>query len=124
MREDERLTERIRANRRVNGSPRHPRRTAAGDGERGGRKRVEWLMRQAGISGMVARKPGLRRIHVPGVRVWENLVDRGFLATAHNLLRSPTWPAPHPPRLKSPGDPRVPPKGSMAPRAALGPRSD
>ena len=44
-------------------------------------------MRQAGISGMVARKRGRTTIRVPGVRVCEDLVDRGFLATAPNLLR-------------------------------------
>jgi putative transposase len=82
--EDERLTGRIReihrANRRVYGAPRVHAELALGDGVRVGRKRVERLMRQAGISGMVARKRGRTTIRVPGVRVCEDLVDRAFLA--------------------------------------------
>ena len=88
--EDERLTERIveihRLNRKVYGSPRIHAELALGDGVRVGRKRVERLMRQAGISGMVARKRGRTTIRVPGVRVCEDLVDRAFLATAPNRL--------------------------------------
>ena len=88
--EDERLTERIReihrANRRVYGAPRIHAELALGDGVRVGRKRVERLMRQAGISGMVARKRGRTTIRVPGVRVCEDLVDRAFLAAAPNRL--------------------------------------
>ena len=56
------------------------------DGVRVGRKRVERLMRQAGITGMVARKRGRTTIRVPGVRVCEDLVDRAFLAAAPNRL--------------------------------------
>jgi putative transposase len=88
--EDERLTERIReihlANRRVYGAPRIHAELALGDGIRVGRKRVERLMRQAGISGLVARKRGRTTIRVPGVRVCEDLVDRAFLAAAPNRL--------------------------------------
>ena len=88
--EDERLSERIveihRLNRKVYGSPRIHAELALGDGVRVGRKRVERLMRQAGISGMVARKRGRTTIRVPGVRVCEDLVDRAFLATAPNRL--------------------------------------
>jgi len=88
--EDERLTGRIReihrANRRVYGAPRIHAELALGDGVRVGRKRVERLMRQAGISGMVARKRGRTTIRVPGVRVCEDLVDRAFLAAAPNRL--------------------------------------
>jgi len=88
--EDERLTERIRAihrdNRRVYGSPRVHAELVMADGERIGRKRVERLMRQAGITGMVARKRGRTTIRVPGVRVCEDLVDRAFLAAAPNRL--------------------------------------
>ena len=43
-------------------------------------------MRQAGISGLVARKRGRTTIRVPGVRVCEDLVDRAFLAAAPNRL--------------------------------------
>ena len=88
--EDERLLERIREihaeNRRVYGSPRIHAELQIGDGERVGRKRVERLMRQAGISGLVARKRGKTTIRVPGVRVCEDLVDREFLAAAPNRL--------------------------------------
>ena len=89
-REDERLLERIReihqANRRVYGSPRIHAELVLGDGERIGRKRVERLMRQAGLSGLVARKRGKTTIRVPGVRVCEDLVDRAFLAAAPDRL--------------------------------------
>jgi len=39
-------------------------------------------MRQAGITGTVARKRGRTTIRVPGVRVCEDLVNRAFLAAA------------------------------------------
>jgi putative transposase len=89
-REDARLTERIREihqrNRRVYGSPRIHAELAMADGERVGRKRVERLMRQAGISGLVARKRGRTTVRVPGVRVCEDLVDRAFMAAAPDRL--------------------------------------
>jgi putative transposase len=88
--EDERLLERIReihrVNRRVYGSPRIDAELRLADGVRVGRKRVERLMRQAGISGLIARKRGRTTIRVPGVRVCEDLVDRGFLAAAPDRL--------------------------------------
>ena len=88
--EDERLTERIReihaANREVYGSPRIHAELRLADGVRVGRKRVERLMRQAGISGLIARKRGRTTIRVPGVRVCEDLVDRAFVAAAPNRL--------------------------------------
>jgi len=88
--EDERLTERIaeihRENRKVYGSPRIHAELLMADGVRVGRKRVERLMRQAGITGMVARKRGRTTIRVPGVRVCEDLVDRAFLAAAPDRL--------------------------------------
>jgi putative transposase len=88
--QDERLTERIRAihnaNRKVYGSPRIHAELLMSDGIRVARKRVERLMRQAGITGMVARKRGRTTIRVPGVRVCEDLVDRAFLAAAPNRL--------------------------------------
>jgi putative transposase len=90
QREDERLTERIREihreNRNVYGSPRIHAELRMVDGVRVGRKRVERLMRQAGITGMVTRKRGRTTIRVPGVRVCEDLVDRAFLAAAPNRL--------------------------------------
>jgi putative transposase len=89
-REDERLTGRIREihreNRKVYGSPRIHAELRMADGVRVGRKRVERLMRQAGISGMVRRRRGRTTISVPGVRVCEDLVDRAFLASAPNRL--------------------------------------
>jgi HTH-like domain len=83
-REDERLIARIRAihraNRRVYGSPRIHAELRLADGVRVGRKRVERLMRAAGITGTVARKRGRTTIRVPGVRVCEDVVDRALLA--------------------------------------------
>ena len=88
--EDERLTERIRQihaeHRGVYGSPRVHAELVLGEGERVGRKRVERLMRQAGISGLQPRKRGKTTIRVPGVRVCEDLVDRAFLASAPDRL--------------------------------------
>jgi putative transposase len=88
--EDERLLERIRAihaeNRSVYGSPRIHAELALADGVRVGRKRVERLMRQAGLSGLIARRRGRTTVRVPGVRVCEDLVDRAFLATEPNRL--------------------------------------
>jgi putative transposase len=89
-REDARLTERIRAihaeHRQVYGSPRIHAELVLGDGERIGRKRVERLMRLAGLSGLRPKKRGRTTIRVPGVRVCEDLVDRAFLAAAPNRL--------------------------------------
>lgn len=87
-REDARLTTRIRAihadrHRRVYGSPR-----VWGDlldeGERIGRKRVERLMRNAGISGLQEKKWKGTTIRVPGVRVADDLLDRDFTASGPN----------------------------------------
>jgi putative transposase len=88
--EDQRLTARIaeihQRFRRVYGSPRIHAELALGDGERLGRKRVERLMRQAGISGMVRRRRGRTTVRVPGVRVCEDLVDRAFAADGPDRL--------------------------------------
>ena len=88
--EDMRLAARIgeihAANRGVYGSPRIHAELVLGDGELVGRKRVERLMRQAGLSGLVPKKRGRTTIRVPGVRVCEDLVDRAFLATAPDRL--------------------------------------
>jgi len=79
-REDARLTERIREihreNRKVYGSPRIHAELPMTDGTRVARRRVERLMRPAGISGLVRRRRGRTTISVPGVRVCEGLVDR------------------------------------------------
>ena len=50
------------------------------------RKRVERLMRRAGISGLVTRKRGRTTVRVPGVRVADDLVRRGFRPAAPNVL--------------------------------------
>ena len=88
--EDERLTERIReihrVNRKVYGSPRIHAELALGDGIHVGRKRVERLMRESGISGLIRRRRGRTTISVPGVRVCEDLVDRAFMAAAPDRL--------------------------------------
>jgi putative transposase len=88
--EDERLTARIRdihrENRRVYGSPRIHAELRLADGVRVGRKRVERLMRQAGITGLIARRRGRTTVRVSGVRVCEDLVDRAFLAAAPDRL--------------------------------------
>ncbi len=85
---DARLTERIRelhAKRRgVYGSPRIWSDLIVDDGERIGRKRVERLMRQAGLSGLIAKKWRATTVRVPGVRVAEDLLDRNFAAGAPN----------------------------------------
>jgi HTH-like domain/Integrase core domain len=66
-------------------------------GIRVGRKRVERLMRAAGLSGYVGCRKGKTTIRVPGVRPAEDLVDRNFVAAAPNLLwmsdikEIPTW---------------------------------
>src|SRR4051794_18021161 len=72
-REDARLTARIRAihaeQRQVYGWRCVHAELVLGDGERIGRKRVERLMRQAGITGLRPKKRGRTTIRVPGVRV-------------------------------------------------------
>ena len=100
-RQEEQLTERIREihaeNLKVDGSPRIHAELRLGDGVRVSRKRVERLMRQAGLSGLIAKRRGRTTISVPGVRVCEDLVDRAFprrrarppLGRRHHLLR--TW---------------------------------
>ena len=56
------------------------------DGVRVGRKRVERLMRQQQLSGLVRRRRGRTTIRVPGVRVANDLVGRDFTAPAPNRL--------------------------------------
>jgi putative transposase len=87
---DARLTERIKtihaANRGVYGARRVHAELRLAEGIRVGRKRVERLMRQAGISGLVAKKQGRTTIRVPGVRVADDLVARQFTPAAPNVL--------------------------------------
>ena len=85
---DARLTDRIRVlhtlRREVYGSPRIWADLILDDGERIGRKRVERLMRQAGLSGLVTKRWKSTTVRVPGVRVCEDLLDRDFAAGAPN----------------------------------------
>ncbi len=86
--QDARLTVRIRElhtlRRKVYGSPRIWSDLVLDDGESIGRKRVERLMRQAGLSGLITKKYQATTVRVPGVRVAEDLLDRDFAAEAPN----------------------------------------
>jgi len=88
--EDAFLTERIREIhgdfRGVYGSPRIHAELRMAQGIRVSRKRVERLMAEAGISGLIERKRGRTTIRVPGVRVADDLVGRNFRPAAANVL--------------------------------------
>lgn len=88
--EDAFLTERIRKihgdNRGVYGSPRIWAELRMAEGIKVAQKRVERLMAQAGISGLVPKKRGRTTIRVPGVRVADDLVERDFRPGAPNVL--------------------------------------
>jgi putative transposase len=72
--------------RKVYGAPRIHAELRLAHGVRVGRKRVERLMRAAGISGLVPRKRGRTTIRVPGVRVADDLVERHFRPDQPNVL--------------------------------------
>jgi putative transposase len=57
-----------------------------GEGVLVSRKRVQRLMRTAGLSGLVARKRGRTTIRVAGVRVADDLVERRFRPAAADEL--------------------------------------
>jgi len=84
------LTEKIKAiheqKRRVYGAPRIHAELRMAHGVRVGRKRVERLMRQAQISGLLPKRRGQTTIRVPGVRVADDLVERRFRPMAPNVL--------------------------------------
>jgi putative transposase len=84
------LTEKIKAihqaNRGVYGARRVHAELRLAQGVRVGRKRMERLMRQAGISGLVKRRQGRTTIRVAGVRVADDLVARQFRPAAPNVL--------------------------------------
>ncbi len=81
----ERIGELHVASRRTYGSPRIYRDLRA-EGIPVGRKRIERLMRQAGLAGAVKRRRGRTTIRVPGVRVANDLVKRDFRPPAPNQL--------------------------------------
>jgi putative transposase len=88
--EDAFLTERIREIHRtargVYGARRIHAELRLGHDVRVSRKRVERLMREAGISGLVPKRRGRTTIRVPGVRVADDLVERDFRPAAPNVL--------------------------------------
>jgi transposase InsO family protein len=57
-----------------------------GQGVQVSRRRIQRLMRAAGISGLVKVKKGRTTIRVPGVRVADDLVERQFQPQAPNVL--------------------------------------
>jgi putative transposase len=86
--DDSRLSARIgelfKLRRKVYGSPRIWADLVVDDGERISRKRVERLMRQAGLSALMEKKWKATTVRVPGVRVAEDLLDRDFAAGTPN----------------------------------------
>ncbi len=72
--------------RRVYGAPRIHAELRLAHNVRVGRKRVERLMKQAAISGLVPKKRGRTTIRVPGVRVADDLVERRFRPEQPNVL--------------------------------------
>jgi putative transposase len=74
--------------RQTYGSPRVHAELRLEHGIRVGRKRVERLMRDAGLAGQVKRRRGKTTIRVPGVRTAPDLVERDFDPTTVNRLWS------------------------------------
>jgi putative transposase len=87
---DQALTERIAEihgdSRKTYGSPRIHAELRLEDRVRIGRKRVERLMRRAGLSGQLRRRRGKTTIRVQGVRTAPDLVERDFNPTEPNRL--------------------------------------
>jgi len=87
---DEWLVEKIKTicaeTRGVYGSRRVVAELTLGEGVEVSRKRVQRLMRAAGLSGLVARKRGRTTIRVPGVRVADDLVERRFRPDRPDVL--------------------------------------
>ncbi len=84
------LVEKIKAvhaeNRGVYGSRRVTAELRMGEGVVVSRKRVQRLMRAAGLSGLTKVKRGRTTIRVPGVRVADDLVERRFRPDAPDVL--------------------------------------
>jgi putative transposase len=84
------LIERIKQihadNRSVYGSRRVAAELRMGQGIVVSRKRVQRLMRRAGLSGLVKVKRGKTTIRVPGVRVADDLVQRDFRPATPDVL--------------------------------------
>jgi putative transposase len=84
------LTEQIKeiweSNRKVYGARRVHAELRMGRGVRVSKKRVERLMREAQISGLTRRRRRGTTVRVPGVRVADDLVQRGFRPAAPNVL--------------------------------------
>jgi putative transposase len=68
------------------GSPRVHAELRLADGVEVGRKRVERLMRTAGLSGQLNRRKGRTTLSVPGLRTAPDLVERDFNPTTVNQL--------------------------------------
>jgi putative transposase len=82
----ERIREIHQGNRGVYGAPRVHAELRLAHGLRVSRKRVERLMRAAGLSGLVPKRRGRTTIRVPGVCVGDDLVQRQFRPAAPNVL--------------------------------------
>jgi putative transposase len=81
-----RIAEIHEQSRKTYGSPRVHAELRLEDGVRVGRKRVERLMRLAGLSGQLRRRRGRTTIRVQGVRTAPDLVERDFNPAAVNRL--------------------------------------
>jgi putative transposase len=82
----ERIAEIHADSRKTYGSPRIHAELRLEDDVRVGRKRVERLMRGAGLSGQVKRRRGKTTIRVQGVRTAPDLVERDFNPSEPNRL--------------------------------------
>ena len=82
----ERIAEIHTGSLKTYGSPRVHAELRLADGVRVGRKRVERLMRGAGLSGQARRRQGKTTIRVQGVRTAPDLVERDFNPTEPNRL--------------------------------------